>query len=230
LETALRVSGDMAGRLIDAAIPMAGSAGRDAVCTKVSWRIMLILLLCYIANFVDRTNISIAQIHMRTDLGFTDEICGIGVGLFFIGFIFFEVPSNILLERIGARRTLLRIMVTWGFVSAGTTFATTPLRFYCARILLWAAEAGFFPSVLLYLTYWYPSIRRARMTSLFFLGLPLSGFVGSVLSGWILHSFNNVYGLRGWQWMFLKVPVAGAEKELAWAPFSSFVLHYIEAD
>ena len=193
----------MAARLHDAATKMGGSAGRDAVYTKVSWRIMPILLLCYVANFIDRTNISIAQIHMRTDLDFTDEIYGIGVGLFFIGFIIFEVPSNILLERIGVRKTLLRIMVAWGLVSATTTFATTPLRFYCARILLGAAEAGFFPGVLLYLTYWYPSVRRGRMTSLFFLGLPLSGFIGSALSGWILHSFNNVFGLRGWQWMFL---------------------------
>jgi sugar phosphate permease len=108
----------MAGRLNNAAIGMTGSSGRDAVYNKVSWRIMPILLLCYIANFIDRTNISIAQIHMRTDLGFTDEIYGIGVGLFFIGFIIFEAPSNILLERIGVRKTLLRIMVAWGLISA----------------------------------------------------------------------------------------------------------------
>jgi hypothetical protein len=143
---------------------------RDRVYRKVSLRVMPFLLLCYVANYIDRTNIGIAQIHLRTDLGFTDEVYGIGVGLFFIGFILFEVPSNMLLDRIGARRTLLRIMVAWGVISTATMFVRTPAEFYGARILLGMAEAGFFPGALLYLTYWFPSGRRTRMTAVFFLG------------------------------------------------------------
>ncbi|MBV8650468.1 MAG: MFS transporter [Alphaproteobacteria bacterium] len=177
--------------------------GRDRVYRKVAWRVMPFLLLCYVANYIDRTNIGIAQIHLRTALGFTDEVYGIGVGLFFVGFILFEVPSNILLDRIGARRTLLRIMVAWGVVSTATMFVRTPAEFYGARILLGMAEAGFFPGALLYLTYWFPSARRTRMTAVFFLGLPLSGIIGSPLSGWIMARFGGQYGLAAWQWLFL---------------------------
>lgn len=178
-------------------------ASRDAIYRKIAWRLMPFILLAYVANYIDRTNIGIAQLALRTDLGFSDQVYGIGVGLFFVGFIIFEVPSNILLQRIGARRTLLRIMVGWGLVSALTMFVQTPLQFYGARILLGMAEAGFFPGILLYLTYWFPSARRTRMTALFFLGLPLSGIIGSPLSGWIMHSFVDVGGLRNWQWLFL---------------------------
>jgi D-galactonate transporter len=166
--------------------------------------------LCYIANYIDRVNIGIAQISLRTDLGFTDQVYGIGVGLFFLGFILFEVPSNLLLHRIGARRTLLRIMVGWGLVSAGTLFVHTPIEFYAARILLGVAEAGFFPGALLYLSYWFPSARRTRMTGTFFLGLPLAGIIGSPLSGWIMHRFDTVSGLHGWQWLFLLEGVPSA--------------------
>ena len=176
---------------------------RDATYRKVAWRLMPLILLCYVANYIDRTNVGIAQIHLRTDLGFSEQVYGIGVGLFFVGFILFEVPSNMLLDRIGARRTLLRIMVAWGTVSTLTMFVRTPWEFYAARILLGAAEAGFFPGILLYLTYWFPSARRTRMTALFFLGLPLSGIIGAPLSGWIMSSFGGVGGLRSWQWLFL---------------------------
>lgn len=176
---------------------------RDAIYRKVAWRLMPFILLCYIANYIDRTNIGLAQLHLRSDLGFTEVTYGIGVGLFFVGFILFEIPSNMLLDRIGARKTLLRIMVGWGAVSAATMFVRTPAEFYLARMLLGMAEAGFFPGILLYLTYWFPSARRTRMTALFFLGLPLSGIVGSPLSGWIMHAFAGVYGLKSWQWLFL---------------------------
>ena len=175
----------------------------DATYRKVAWRLMPLILLCYVANYIDRTNIGIAQLVLRTDLGFSAQVYGIGVGLFFVGFVLFEIPSNILLDRIGARRTLLRIMVGWGAVSALTMFVRTPVEFYVARILLGMAEAGFFPGILLYLTYWFPSARRTRMTAVFFLGLPLSGIVGAPLSGWILHAFAGVGGLRGWQWLFM---------------------------
>jgi D-galactonate transporter len=182
-----------------------GTVARDCDATyrTIALRLMPLLILCYVVNYIDRTNIGISQLQFRTDLGFSEAVYGIGVGLFFVGFILFEVPSNILLDRIGARRTLLRIMVLWGLVSICTMFVTTPWEFYAARILLGAAEAGFFPGILLYLTYWFPSARRTRMTALFFLGLPLSGIVGSPLSGWILHTFPGVGGLHAWQWMFL---------------------------
>jgi MFS family permease len=186
---------------IDAAV--SGKDAKDAVYRKVAWRLMPFILLCYVANYIDRTNIGLAQIHMGADRGFTEETYGIGVGLFFVGFILFEIPSNVLLERIGARRTLLRIMVAWGAVSAATMFVTTPAEFYAARILLGMAEAGFFPGILLYLTYWFPSHRRTRMTAVFFLGLPVSGIVGSPLSGLIMHVFGGRYGLASWQWLFL---------------------------
>ncbi len=179
------------------------TAARDAAYRKAAWRLMPLLILCYIANYIDRTNIGIAQLQLRTDLGFSEQVYGIGVGLFFVGFILFEVPSNLMLHRFGARKTLLRIMVAWGLVSALTMFIRTPWEFYAARLLLGAAEAGFFPGILLYLTYWFPSARRTRMTALFFLGLPLSGIIGSPLSGWIIHAFPRVGGLHGWQWMFL---------------------------
>ena len=175
----------------------------DAVYRRVAWRLMPFILLCYVANYVDRTNIGIAQIQLRTDLGFSEAVYGIGVGLFFVGFIVFEVPSNLLLDRIGARRTLLRIMVSWGAVSTLTMFVRTPWEFYAARVLLGMAEAGFFPGILLYLTYWFPSARRTRMTALFFVGLPLSGMIGAPLSGWIMHSFAGLGGLKSWQWLFL---------------------------
>ena len=190
-----------------AAMALAGSvdaaAAKDAIYRKIAWRLMPFILLAYVANYIDRTNIGIAQLALRTDLGFSDQVYGIGVGLFFVGFIVFEVPSNILLHRIGARKTLLRIMVGWGLISALTMFVRTPTQFYGARILLGMAEAGFFPGILLYLTYWFPSARRTRMTALFFLGLPLSGIIGSPLSGWIMHTFVDVGGLRNWQWLFL---------------------------
>ena len=180
-----------------------GAPGRNGTYLKIAWRLMPLLILCYVVNYIDRTNIGIAQLQLRTDLGFSEQVYGIGVGLFFVGFVLFEIPSNIVLERFGARRTLLRIMVAWGLVSMLTLLIRTPWQFYAARLLLGAAEAGFFPGILLYLTYWFPSARRTRMTALFFLGLPLSGIIGSPLSGWILHAFEGLGGMRGWQWMFL---------------------------
>lgn len=175
---------------------------RDRVYRKVAWRIMPFIMICYVVNYIDRTNIGIAQLHMREDLGFSDSVYGIGVGLFFVGFILFEVPSNLLLARIGARKTLLRIMVCWGLMTTLTMFVTTPHEFYAARILLGMAEAGFFPGVLLYLTYWFPSERRTRVTAFFFLGLPLAGVIGSPISGWIMRTFDDVWGFHSWQWLF----------------------------
>ena len=176
---------------------------QDAVFRKVTWRLIPFLFLCYVLNYIDRLNVGFAHLQMRSDLGFSDTVYGIGVGLFFIGYLAFEVPSNLLLEKIGARKTLLRIMVLWGLASTATMFVKTPLQFYAVRLLLGASEAGFLPGILLYLTYWYPAGHRGRITALFLTALPFAGIVGSPLSGWILHSMTGLNGLRPWQWMFL---------------------------
>jgi ACS family phthalate transporter-like MFS transporter len=175
----------------------------EATYRKITRRIIPFLILCYIFNFLDRVNIGIAHLQFNQDLGFDDTIYGIGTGIFFVGWLFFEVPSNLMLDRVGFRKTLLRIMAAWGLVSAGTMLVTTPAQFYTARFLLGAAEAGFIPGIFLYLTYWYPSTRRARMTSLFYLALPLSGLIGNPLSGWIMETFDGVRGWHGWQWLFV---------------------------
>jgi D-galactonate transporter len=183
--------------------PVVAAADVEATYRKITRRIIPFLIFCYIFNFLDRVNIGIARLQFNTDLGFDDTIYGIGTGIFFVGWVLFEVPSNLMLERVGFRKTLLRIMVAWGLVSAGMMFVTTPTQFYLARFILGAAEAGFIPGIFLYLTYWYPTQRRARMTSLFYLALPLSGLIGNPISGWIMSTFDGAYGWRGWQWLFL---------------------------
>ncbi len=175
----------------------------DAAYAKVTWRLLPFLFVCYVLNFIDRVNISFAHLQFKQDLGVTDASYGLGVGLFFIGYVLLEVPSNLLMQRIGARRTVSRIMVLWGIVSAGMMFVRTPGEFYLARILLGAAEAGFFPGVVLYLTYWYPSARRARITSLLLMAVAVAGVLGGPVSGWIMANLNNTHGLHGWQWLFL---------------------------
>ncbi len=178
-------------------------AERSRLYRKVTLRILPLLVICYIANSIDRTNINMAQLSLRADLGFDAQVYGIGVGIFFVGYILFEVPSNLMLDRIGVRKTLLRIMCLWGLFSAATMFVRTPMQFYGVRFLLGVAEAGFFPGILFYITYWFPSERRARVTALFLIGSPLAGVAGAPLAGLIIQSFDGLAGLRGWQWMFL---------------------------
>lgn len=175
----------------------------DETYSKVSWRLVPFLLVCYVFNYIDRINIGIAQLQFKQDLGFSDAVYGLGAGLFFVGFLLFEVPSNLVLARVGARKTLFRIMILWGLVSAGTMFVRTPAEFYAARLLLGAAEAGFFPGVILYLTYWYPTERRARITSRFLLALPIAGTIGSPVSGFLMSALEGVLDYRGWQWLLL---------------------------
>lgn len=175
----------------------------ESTYRKINRRILPLLFVCYIINYIDRVNIGIAQIQFKADLHFSDLVYGIGAGLFFVGFLLFEVPSNLLLAKTGARRTLLRIMVLWGAVSAATMFVRTPFEFYVARMLLGVAEAGFFPGIILYLSYWFPAERRARVTALSFVAIPVATMIGAPLSGWIMHSFHQFHGLAGWQWMFL---------------------------
>lgn len=175
----------------------------EATYLKVTWRLIPLLLLCYIVAYLDRVNVGFAKLQMAGDLGFSDTVYGLGAGMFFIGYFFFEVPSNLILHRVGARVWIARIMVTWGIVSGGMMFIQTETQFYVMRFLLGLAEAGFFPGIILYLTYWYPSHRRARIVSMFMTGIPLAGVIGGPLSGWIMKSWDQVSGLHGWQWMFL---------------------------
>ena len=187
--------------------PVSTTSARDleanAVYRKVLWRIMPFLMLCYIVAFIDRANIGFAKLHFVTDLGFNDAIYGIGAGIFYVGYILFEVPSNMVLHKNGVRQTLLRIMVLWGLFSAGMAFMQTSTHFYVMRFLLGAAEAGMFPGMLLYLTYWVPLNRRARFNALFTASIPLAGMLGGPLSGWLMHTFEGVAGMKGWQWMFI---------------------------
>ncbi len=178
------------------------SAQEDATYLKVTWRLIPLLLLCYIVAYLDRVNVGFAKLQMAGELGFSDAVYGLGAGMFFIGYFFFEVPSNIILHRVGARTWIARIMVTWGVISGGMMFIQTEMQFYVMRFLLGVAEAGFFPGIILYLTYWYPSARRGRIISLFMTGIPLAGVIGGPLSGWIMKSWDQYQGLQGWQWMF----------------------------
>lgn len=175
----------------------------EAIYRKVTRRLIPLLFLCYVLNYLDRINIGYAQLQMRADLNFSDAVYGFGAGMFYIGYFIVEVPSNLLLQKIGARKTLLRIMVCWGLLSAGTLFVQTSTQFYLIRFLLGVFEAGFFPGVMLYLTYWYPQERRGRIVALFMTAAVVAGIVAGPLSGWILQHLNGFYGLRGWQWLYL---------------------------
>lgn len=178
-------------------------AFEEATYRKVSWRLIPLLLICYVIAYLDRVNVGFAKLQMLNDLGFSDMVYAIGAGIFFIGYFIFEVPSNIILHRVGARVWIGRIMITWGLLSSAMMYVTTPTSFYVLRFLLGVAEAGFFPGIILYLTYWYPSHRRGHITSLFMIGIPLSGVIGGPLSGAIMSWFNGLHGWAGWQWMFL---------------------------
>jgi D-galactonate transporter len=175
----------------------------EQVYRRIGWRLIPFLILCYFVAYLDRVNIGFAQLQMKGDLGFSDAVYGLGAGIFFLGYFAFEVPSNLILHRVGARVWIARIMITWGLISAATLFVTTPTQFYVMRFLLGVAEAGFFPGIILYLTYWYPAARRSQMTAWFMSAVPLSGLIGGPVSGWILHHFHGQHGWAGWQWLFL---------------------------
>jgi D-galactonate transporter len=164
---------------------------------------MPFLFLCYVAAYLDRVNVGFAKLQMLSDLRFSDTVYGIGAGIFFVGYFLFEVPSNLLMTRTGARIWIARIMISWGVISSAMMFVDSVASFYVLRFLLGAAEAGFFPGIILYLTYWYPAHRRARMVALFMSGVAVAGVVGGPLSGWIMKTFAGLHGLSGWQWLFL---------------------------
>ncbi|WP_454875083.1 MFS transporter [Paraburkholderia xenovorans] len=183
---------------------LAGAARSENVYRKVTLRIVPLLFLCYILAFMDRVNVGFAKLQMANDLGFSDAVYGFGAGIFFVGYFLFEVPGNILLHNVvGARRWIARIMISWGVISAAMAVVRTQEMFYLLRFLLGVAEAGFFPGVLLYITYWFPVRRHGRVMSLFATSVPIAGVIGGPLSGWILRSMSGVSGLQGWQWLFI---------------------------
>ncbi len=174
-----------------------------ATYRKVSRRLIPLLFVAYIAAYLDRVNVGFAKLGMAGDLGFSDTVYGLGAGIFFLGYFLFEVPSNLILQRVGAKIWIARIMIGWGIVSAATMFVKTATVFYAMRFLLGVAEAGFFPGVILYLTYWYPRAERGRRTAAFMTAVAVAGVVGGPVSGWIMGNLNGVSGLAGWQWLFL---------------------------
>jgi len=175
----------------------------DQIYSKVSRRIMPILFASFVASFLDRVNVGFAKLQMMSDLHFSDTVYGLGAGIFFIGYFLFEVPSNIILHKVGARVWIARIMITWGIISGVMMLVNSAAVFYLLRFLLGLSEAGFFPGVILYLTYWYPAARRGRMVAVFMSAVAVSGVIGGPLSGWIMHAMPGVLGLAGWQWLFL---------------------------
>src|SRR5690242_19945267 len=158
----------------------------DAILRRAAWRLVPLILFMYVASFLNRVNVGFAALTMNQDLGFTPEIYGIGAGIFFWGYFLFELPSNLIMEKVGARLWLARIMLTWAVISGATAFVQGPYSFYLVRFLLGLAEAGFYPDILLYFTYWFPSATRARILAIFCAGIPISNIVGAPLSAWLL--------------------------------------------
>jgi D-galactonate transporter len=184
-------------------VPAVDSALEKSAYTKVFRHVVPFIMICYVVAYLDRINVGFAKLQMEIDLGFSQTVYGLGAGMFFIGYFFFEVPSNMIMYRVGAKLWIARIMITWGLLSAFFVFVKTPFWFYTLRFLLGAAEAGFYPGVILYLTYWYPDRRRAAIVATFMAAIPVAGIVGNPLSGWIMDAFDQFVGMRGWQWMFI---------------------------
>jgi D-galactonate transporter len=172
-----------------------------ALIAKITWRLIPFLCLCFLVAFLDRVNVGFAALQMQADLKFSDTVYSLGAGMFFIGYFLFEVPSNLILERVGARLWIARIMIVWGVISSGMMFVRSPGTFYVARFLLGAAEAGFFPGIILYLTYWFPTAHRSHTIAMFMTAPALSGIVGAPLSGYLLD--HHPASVAGWQWLFL---------------------------
>ena len=182
---------------------------RRRTILKVSWRLLPLVVVSYLVAYIDRTNVAFAALTMNKDLGLSAYLYGWGAGIFFIGYAIFEVPSNVILERVGARRWIARIMLTWGIVSGLMAVTTGPVSFLALRFLLGVAEAGFFPGIILYLTYWYPAEYRGRVISTMYLALPVSNAIASAVSGAVLE-MDGVLGLKGWQWVFIVEAIPAA--------------------
>ncbi len=175
---------------------------QQALLSKLTGRLIPFMFLLYIVSYLDRINVGFAALQLNEALKFDPEVFGLGAGIFFIGYFLFEVPSNLILERLGARIWIARILVTWGIISSAMMFVNGALMFYVLRFLLGVAEAGFFPGMILYLTYWFPAETRGRAVSRFMTATPIAGVIGGPLSGLLLQ-MNGAGGLAGWQWLFL---------------------------
>ncbi|SDV49010.1 MFS transporter [Chitinasiproducens palmae] len=176
---------------------------RTEAYRKATWRLIPFLVFLFVLAWIDRVNVGFAKLQMLQDLQFSEAVYGFGAGIFFIGYFLFELPSNLLLEKIGARKTLARITILWGLASMAMIFVKTPMQFYVLRFVLGVFEAGFFPGVVLYLTYWFPSARRAKINGLFMTSFAIAGVVGGPIAGLIMDVMSNVEGLANWQWLFL---------------------------
>lgn len=172
------------------------------VLRRISWRIVPFIMLLYFVAYIDRVNIGFAALTMNKELGFSSSVFGFGAGIFFIGYFLFEVPSNLVLEKVGARLWIARVMITWGLISGAMAFVQGETSFYVLRFLLGAAEAGFFPGIILYLSYWFPARHRASVTAFFMAAAPISTALGSPVSAALLQ-MHGVWGFAGWQWLFL---------------------------
>ena len=193
----------MSGSIPLAASPEAAAAFEENAYRKAVWRIVPLLIVCFIFAYFDRVNISFAKLQMQGDLGLSNAAYGFGASIFFVGYFIFEIPSNLILSRVGARVWIARIMISWGIASAAMMFVTSETWFYVLRFVIGATEAGFLPGIILYFTYWFPAKRRARINALFMTSISISGVIGGPLSGFIMTRFGGLGGLAGWQWLFL---------------------------
>jgi MFS family permease len=197
----------MNSQINPALAPVSASDGLNegtlALLQRVALRYLPLLFLLYVVAIIDRVNVGFAKLRMQEALQFSDTVYGIGAGIFFLGYFLFEVPSNMLLARVGARRWIARILILWGPISAATAFVENATQFYILRFLLGVGEAGLFPGIVLYLTYWFPAQRRTRYIAMFMLGMPIAGVIIGPLSAFIMTSMHGMMGLQGWQWMFI---------------------------
>ncbi len=192
-----------APRAMDNLPPAQLAQQRNEAYHKITVRLIPFLVFLFVLAWIDRVNVGFAKLQMLQDLQFSEAVYGLGAGIFFIGYFLFEVPSNLLLEKIGARKTLARITILWGLASMAMIFVKTPTQFYALRFLLGVFEAGFFPGVVLYLTYWFPAARRARINGLFMTSFAIAGVVGGPIAGFIMSAMDGVDGLANWQWLFV---------------------------
>ncbi|EMI5489280.1 MFS transporter [Providencia stuartii] len=175
----------------------------DKTYNKLYWRLLPFLALCYMFAYIDRINMGFAKLQMQDAINLSDAAYGLGAGIFFLGYVLFEIPSNLYLTKIGAKRTFVRIMILWGLTSASMMFVSSPTMFYILRFLLGVFEAGFFPGVIFYLTLWFPVQRMASAMALLMLAAPIGSIICGPLSTWLMTHFHGVNGLQGWQWMFM---------------------------
>lgn len=181
----------------------ADASDMEATYKKIAWRVLPFLTLLFTVAWLDRVNVGFAKLQMLQDLGLSDAVFGVGAGIFYLGYLLFEVPSNLLLERIGARKTMARIAILWGMTTIAMMFVTSATSFFLLRFLLGAFEAGLYPGVILYLTYWFPSRHRAQMVGFFMTSVPLGGILGGPIAGWVMGTMGGVGGHANWQWLFI---------------------------